>query len=283
VAKLPTEGPNRQAASTGGAYLREADAYRSLLPRSPIRSPEAYAVLVEGSTAAFLLEDLTPLRRVDQMDGLSGADAITVVAALARFHRFWTAELDRPGSILDRHEVRRSALSTIKHPALVEGLAIVRRRWPEVTPEQVDGFARLVAKAPELTAIFGAAGRSSAGGQATLCHGDPRADNLFFAADNTPVLFDWQQIAVQFPEADLAWLAATSLDPESRRRCDHDLVSSGDGDPDRYRLGFVLPGMAALMLAQRDAADPRAEQTILSSLQRIGTALVDFDVGAIAR
>ena len=80
------------------------------------------------------------------------------------------------------------------------------------------------------------------------------------------MLFDWQQIAVQFGEADLAWLMATSLDPEVRRAGHEDLVGAYGADIDRLRLGFVLPGLAALMLAQRTADHPRTRRFIATSL-----------------
>ena len=121
------------------------------------------------------------------------------------------------------------------------------------------------------------------GGQ-TLCHGDPRADNVVFAEDDRAVLFDWQQMAVQFGEADLAWLLSTSTTPETRRDVEADVIASyalarGQNAAttwERYRLGMVLPGLAVLFLAQRETADERTEQLIATSLERIGIAVDDL-------
>ena len=113
---------------------------------------------------------------------------------------------------------------------------------------------------------------------ATLCHGDPRADNLAFDRAGAPVVFDWQQLAVQLPEADLAWLAATSLTVETRRAVERDLVAGYGTTMDRYRLGFVLPGLAVLLLAQREIDSDRTAAFVAASLHRIATAVSDLDV-----
>jgi aminoglycoside phosphotransferase (APT) family kinase protein len=282
VAKLPADSANRDAAATIGAYDREDIAYRYLVPHSPIAAPVCFARIADGSTAAFLLEDLTGHRFVDQIQGLQAHDAAAVAEQLARLHRFWTSELTAPGNPVGRHNVRRATVSALSTERLEAGLGALRRQWAEIGDETVAAFAAVVNERERLVERFaaGMAG-SAAPGQLTLCHGDPRADNLCFGADGTPVLFDWQQIAVQFGEADLAWLAATSLEPDVRRRCEADLLDVYGGDADRYRLGFVLPGMAALMLAQRVADRPRTRRFIATSLRRIGTALDDHQVAKI--
>ena len=280
VAKLPTETANRDAAAASGAYLREDVAYRFLLPESPIATPRCYARLADGPTAAFLLEDLTANRFVDQLDGLSPADVIAVAQALARHHHHWIDALGEANNPVAAHNVREATVALLAPERLDTGLSCLRDHWPEVDQQAVDAFANVLANRERLVDLFTQAGSGSSG-VATLCHGDPRADNLCFANSGAPMLFDWQQIAVQFGEADLAWLAATSITPTVRRQCDEDLVTAGNGDWQRFRLGFVLPGLAALMLAQRVADHPRARTFIASSLSRIGAALADYDVASL--
>jgi hypothetical protein len=283
VAKLPTGNDNREAAKLGGAYRREATAYRSLLPDSPVRTPDVYAVAEADGLAAFLLEDLTPLRHVDQIDGLDPGDAIAVAQALARFHDWWRRRLRDPGNAADGAGIRRSTVSGFKLESLNAGLQALRHRWSEVGDDQTQAFADVVAKADHLIDLFGAAATDPVESTAgfTLCHGDPRADNLAFEDDGRPVLFDWQQLAIQFGEADLAWLGATSLEPVVRRRVDQRLVEAYGGSIDRYRLGLILPGLAALYLAQRQADHHRTRRFISISLERIGTALVDYEVAKL--
>lgn len=274
VAKLPVDNANRDVAATSGAYRREATAYEHLLPHSPIARPHLHALVMADDTAAFLIEDLTPLRHVDQLDGLDPVDTAAVVDALGRLHRFWRPGGDAPGRPDGELAVRRSTVAGFSLDAVALGVTVVRQRWTEVRPDEADTFARLVANAAGLIEAFTTASTSDP----TLCHGDPRADNLCFAGDGSAVLFDWQQIAVQFPEADLAWLMATSLDPEVRRSCADDILGDHGADIDRFRLGLVLPGLAALLLAQREAEHERTRRFISTSLRRIAGALADYDV-----
>lgn len=278
VAKLPVDNGNRTAAAASGAYRREAAAYDHLLPLSPVARPELHGGVVADDTAAFLLEDLTPLRHQDQLDGLEATDTAAVFESLGRFHRFWRTRVDTPGNIAERLAVRRSAVAGFSLDSVARGLAAVRDRWVEVEPAEVEAFANLVANAPALIDAFTA----ETALDATLCHGDPRADNLCFAADGSAVLFDWQQIAVQFAEADLAWLTATSLDPEIRRSCADEVLHDHGADADRLRLGLVLPGLAALLLAQREADQDRTRRFIATSLRRVAAALTDYEVATAA-
>ncbi len=282
VAKLPVDGPNGQAAIDSGAYRREALAYRELLVepladrRTVLATPEIYLVDEPGDgTTSLIMEDLSPQRAVDQLDGLAPSDAVLVATGLAEFHRSW-ANSDR----LDGLEVRRNTIAGLAPEALKAGLAALETTWAAVvTDQQRAAYARLVEAQPQLVDAF-------ATQPPTLCHGDPRADNLVFAGRagshhaDTVVLFDWQQMAVQFGEADVAWLSATSLDVDVRRRTDHRLVEAYGGSFDRYRLGLALPGLTVMLLAQRQAENERTRRFIATSLQRIAAAIDDLDVAA---
>lgn len=281
VAKLPVPGANGEAARTSGAYRREALAYREVLPHSPIAHPRAWAV-VDGSTGAadlglaegavaLLIEDLSDHRLADQLDGLDRADALAVARALAHFHQAW----DGPAELLGS-SVRRNTLAGLDPGALQAGLVAIEERWPAVLGRAERGaFTALVGARAGLIERFDAA-------PATLCHGDPRADNLaFHRHTDHPILFDWQQMAVQFGEADLAWLAATSLTAETRRQIEEELVEAAGGRFDRYRLGLALPGLAVLLLAQRELPSERAERFVAVSLERIAAAITDNETAEL--
>lgn len=267
VAKLPLGGPNGQAAAASGAYGREASVYRSVLGQSPIATPRVFAVTEPSPNHfALLLEDLTPLRSPDQLVGLSEPDALMIADSLGRFHRHWA---DRQ-SQLDRLQLRRQVLANINGGSVRSGLQQLRHRWSQhLDPGTLVAYEQLAASADDLADVVG---------PETLCHGDPRADNMAFNPSGEPILFDWQQVAVQPGEYDLAWLAATSLTTEVRRRSERDMVTAYNGHFDRYRAGFVIPGLMVLLLIQRQLPTPRLEKLATISLQRIGCALVDLDV-----
>ena len=272
VAKLPVGGPNGEAARRMGAYRREALAYREVLTSSPVAHPRAHSVLIDDDDgASFLLEDLTDRRLTDQLDGLADTDAVAVAEALARFHRAW-ASSDR----LARLPVRRNTLAALAPDALEAGLRALDERWHQVLgPDDRAVLTGLVKAHHGLVERFDDE-------PATLCHGDPRADNLAFErSDGRPILFDWQQMAAQFGEADLAWLAATSLTIADRRRIEAELVTAGGGDRDRYRLGLALPGLAVLFLAQRELPTERSRRLVAESLRRIAAAVADNETAAL--
>ncbi|MDH3680578.1 MAG: ecdysteroid 22-kinase family protein [Acidimicrobiia bacterium] len=275
VIKTPAPGPNGAAAISSGACSREALAYRRVLPASPVPFPHPYLVSTAGESASFVLEDLRRHRHVDQLDGLAPDDAASVAEQLARLHRHWSTSSD-----LQRLGVRRATPGALSPAALTAGLNALRLRWADASGGVIRAYEELVANRTELVTAFADAR------PLTLCHGDPRADNLAFRAGGDAVLYDWQQIAVQFGGADLAWLTATSLTPHLRRTIERDLLShyrtsAGELGWDDYRLGFVLPGLAVLLLAQREPTDRRSERFVATSVARIGTALDDLDVARI--
>jgi hypothetical protein len=276
VAKLPVDGPNGTAARASGAYAREALAYRELLDHSPVGHPRAWAVIetadADGPACRLLLQDLDDHRFADQLDGLEPDDAIAVAESLGRFHAAWAAS-DRLADL----DVRRNTVGGLPPTALEDGLRCLTERWGDVLDEAGRStFADLVDNRAALVERFGRA-------PATLCHGDPRADNLAFDPEHgEPVLFDWQQMAVQLGEADLAWLAATSLTVPARRAVERDLVDAGHCDLDGYRLGLALPGLAVLLLAQRELPNERSRRFVEVSLQRIAAALADNETARLA-
>jgi len=269
VAKIPTAGPNSIAAMKSGAYDREHHAYTQLLVSSEVQRPRLLATTRSDGKWSFLLEDLSGYRSVSQIDGLERADAVAVGEELAVLHREWG------GRDNVRLGVRGPTVEQLTPTALDLGIKALQQRWSDFLEDHsMSVFEDLLANRESLVRAF------SSQATPTLCHGDPRADNLVFDRNGRAVMFDWQQIAFQHGEADLAWLAATSLKPEVRKVVDNDLVESYGGSIDRYRLGFALPGLAVLLLAQRDAPDKRTQAFIAESLVRISTALIDFEVAS---
>lgn len=277
VVKQPDPGPNGVAAAASGAYQREAIAYRAVLPHTPVAAPRCWLIDEPGDQrASFVLDDLRPARLVDQLVGLTPGEAAAVVDQLAVLHRHWesTAALEDLG-------VRRATPALFAPEALARGVRAIADRWAGACGTLATGsLGRLLDRREPLVEAFGAAG------PVTLCHGDPRADNVAFRADGGAVLFDWQQLGRNIAQADLAWLAATSLEPEVRRAVEGELVerhaAAVGHDPAeahrRYRLGMVLPGLAVLLLAQRELATPRAARMVATSVRRISAALDDLHV-----
>jgi len=241
-----------------GAYDRERVAYASLLSRD-LPVPRCYDIIEVEHGPAFVLEDLTAHRAVDQIEGLSGEDALAVVDALVVCHT------GIPVSVAADLGVRSATPAGFSPESLTKGLALV--------PDG-DRFAQLLERRGELVARFGSLS------DPVLCHGDPRADNLVLGPQVK--LFDWQQIAIQTGEADLAWLMATSLSPMVRTVVEAEVVTryasavgrSADESWERYRLAMIVPGLAVLLLAQRSASG-RLQELVSVSIDRIASAAAD--------
>lgn len=280
--KLAVAGANGDAARRSGGYAREAFAYRELLPHLDVATPRCHDVIDDPLGPTFVLEDLSTNRVVDQLDGLDANDAAAVAEALGRLHAssITSAILDDP-SVGNR--LRSNTVGALDTHVLRAGLTTLEDRWGDaVDDDQRAAYRRLVDRHGEVAERFAAAGPP------VLCHGDPRADNLVFEGNlglGKPILFDWQQIARQPGVGDLAWLAATSLEPSVRRQVEptllhaYRLAGGAQLEVHDYRRGFALPGLAVLYLAQRDAADARTEAFIATSLRRVGHALVDWELG----
>jgi len=278
VVKHARRDANGEAAIAAGAYQREALAYETILPATAgIRRPHFHGAVRHSSGAVTLvLQDLTSHRAVDQVLGLAGRDALAVALALVELHQWWV----EPAK-LEALDVRRATPSKLAPEGLQAGLAAVKDQWgSHIDKSTLPVLADLVdQRQAAVHAFTGETGQ-------TLCHGDPRADNVVFDDVGAAVVFDWQQMAVQFGEADLAWLLATSTTAEVRREIEADVVATyaiaraQDAATTwrRYQLGMVLPGLAVLFLAQRQADTPRASQLVATSLNRIATAVSDLGV-----
>ncbi len=265
VVKMPRAGPNGDAARRSGAYDRERLAYSSLLiDKLPV--PHCFGISDTPDGPAIVLDDLTSLRFVDQLDGLHSSDVLAVVDSLAVCHR----SMDIRGA--DALGVRRNTPSTFSQEVLSRGLRSLPLAVGPIFASLLEQMDQRVAQFAALT-------------DPVLCHGDPRADNVAFddAADSpSAILYDWQQIAIQAGEADLAWLLATSVDAESRRMVEPLVMAryaqaSGRSLAEvmqRYRIAMVVPGLAVLLLAQR-RAEGRLGDLVRISIERIAAAVED--------
>lgn len=280
VVKLVANGANHESAIAIGAYAREALAYSELLPLHPQRTPRCYAaVLNDDGSYNFVLEDLSHGRSVDQVAGLSPQDAATLARSLGRWHSRDVSSAISTAA--DRLGVRGPTTAGLSAEGMRRGLDTLRSTWADTLSEtEIETFERLVARRHDLIDQFESL-------PASLCHGDARADNVMFEVDDEPVvLLDWQQVARQAAEADLAWMCATSLSPAARRDSEQKLIATfaeASNQPqsqtsDRYRSSLILPGLAVLFLAQRHIGSEQAKRFVQASLRRIAAAVVDHEL-----
>jgi hypothetical protein len=253
----------RQMDSAIGLFEREGRFYEHFADQVPIAAPKCFHV-GDGDTTPLLLEDLSLLRMGDQVIGISVTDAEALMINLAELHAaFWGSErLNEPWLL-----VHDSGL----YPQLVtqlvsSGASVLRERYADhVSDKVVDDIVRA---APNWGEIL----HTVSQGPQTLVHNDCRLDNVFFAADGTPVLIDWQVLSRTRGIQDVANLLAGSMSSEDLAvhwerlvRMWHDrLTAAGVGGYsldeaiDHYRQNVFFPlGAGMALLGEMDIGDGR--------------------------
>ncbi|MCE4266308.1 phosphotransferase [Rhodococcus globerulus] len=219
ILKRPsTDSSAAATAASLGAYEREARFYTELAPRTEVRVPRLFGTLdhARGSTAdTVLLEDLT--------EGFAPGD---------QFHE----------TSLPRIEGARHQLALLQAPFWNDpetaGLPWLHRRLGVPIPGILERMERswaaarstILADLPaDERACIDRFVRSAQGwaekpiGPNSLVHHDFRVDNLLFGP-NEVVAIDWQTIGWGPVMFDFAYLVGTSLEVESRRKLERDLV-----------------------------------------------------------
>jgi aminoglycoside/choline kinase family phosphotransferase len=164
-------------------------------------------VSVDGDTSEFVvvMEDLAGLRAVDQVAGMQVADAERAVDGLARWHATWwgraEALADAGLTVGLGDDIYKAVLPLV----FAEG-------WEKLGAElDIPGSIREVG--PRWTDAMPGLLDSLAEPPTTMTHGDYRADNLFFEADGSVAVLDFQLIGTGHGAYDLAYFVTQSLDP----------------------------------------------------------------------
>jgi hypothetical protein len=286
VVKLPVEGEMRAMIDGIGGYGREVVFYREIAAHLPVRTPRAYAAVQAADSTDFVLviEDLTDCEPVDQVAGLTLAQAEAAVDALAGMHAWsWT----RP-ELLDRYADRFWPVDSEPGSALQKQYGGL---FAHVWSARRDAFAELLGpNAQYVGDHFEELQPDLVGKLATprcLTHGELRADNLFFDSSGRPVLFDFQAAQQECGIRELQYLLGTSL-PEDVL-ADHeeallDRYTDGlhragvDYSPatahEQYRVATTYNLMWPVMACIRyEAASDRGRLTLEAMTRRLGAAI----------
>ena len=189
-------------------YIREVRFFENLADQSPIRVPRGYFGAVDEETSAFVqvMEDMGSMRIVDQNEGMSIDDAKRAIDELARWHAQWWGQAD---AVVDRGDA--VCLSDPVYPAVLP--MVFAEGWDKInaamTVHPVIGAVGPGWSDWMPTALAGLAGAPN-----TVIHGDYRADNILFDADDNVVLLDFQLTGRGSASYDLAYFITQSLAPD---------------------------------------------------------------------
>ena len=201
-------------------YQRELRFYREVAPTVGFGTAAMHAAIMgEGSTDFVLvMEDLSNLRPLDQLEGVGADDAVVAAETMAAFHAInWGADLsDLATTFLPfDNPIYRAALPDV----FTSGWDMTKARGGDLlTPEVIafgDAFGELV---PFFIDQVGH------GNDVTLMHGDWRADNLMMGDDGRMTVIDFQIVGTGVGIYDLAYFMSQSLEPEVRRASSETLI-----------------------------------------------------------
>ncbi|WP_420618996.1 aminoglycoside phosphotransferase family protein [Candidatus Poriferisocius sp.] len=252
--------------------------YTELRDQVPIATPHCHGADHFWRGFIVVLEDLADsgatLRR--STDTLSADQAASLLASLAAMHRQWWGRTESH-PWLARNPRRELKLGALLSPLLCRlGLWRVGSAVPEELHQPIARYARTRRGAQE----------AMSAGPTTLIHNDCHPGNQFVAADDRPGLIDWQLCRAGPWARDVAYLLATSLDPEMRRSAEKDLLADylrqlGPVAPDSdeawlaYRRNVVYAVEAMLVTAAVGVMMPKS--TSLALVNRAATAAADLD------
>jgi hypothetical protein len=231
IVKLPALDPAAVFTSTMlRMYIREVGFFERLADQVPVRVPAFHHGEVDEETSRFVvvMEDLSDLRSVDQLEGMAVEDVERAVDALAAWHaRWWRAADDLAATGLT------VSLGDPVYPAVLP--LVFGEGWQKMTSE-MDVAASIAAIGPRFSDAIAGLLRDLSQQPTTMLHGDYRADNILFDADGAPVLLDFQLIGTGSGAYDLAYFITQSLEPDVAEAHERRLY-------DRWRDGLRAGGV----------------------------------------
>ena len=256
----------------------EVGFYTELRDQVPIATPQCHGAGHLWRGFIVVLEDLTDSGATlrGSTDTLSVDEAASLLASLAAMHQQWWGRTESH-PWLDLNPRRELKLGALLSPSLCRlGLWRVGSAVPDSLRQPISRYAR--------NRRVGQA--AMAAGPTTLIHNDCHPGNQFVAADGRPGLIDWQLCRAGPWARDVAYLLATSLDPETRRSAERDLLADylnqlGPVAPTveeawlAYRRNVVYAVEAMLVTAAVGVMMPKSTSTTL--VNRAARAAADLD------
>jgi len=213
IGKFATDhAPTREMMAAMDAYEREVRFYRELAPEIGVGTPRCYFAHYDRAGGHFflLLEDLSPARSADIIEGLSFDQAKLVLEHISGLHARWWNRA---------HEQEWLAMSD----ALLETM---RARFVGSVPRFVERFGAVY---PEIARIASQLAELLSGDELlsglqepplTLAHNDLHLDNVFLPtqAGGRFALIDWQGLGFsRHGTTDVARILCMGMRPEVRR------------------------------------------------------------------
>jgi hypothetical protein len=291
VGKFAAADEQARTFMASSGYPNEVCFYRDFASRVTIRVPRcAHAAIDEDGWFTLLLEDLSPMRPGDQLQGCSVAQVEAAVRELVGLHApLWDAPV-----LKDHPQFSSSGLAdpTVLADAL-QGVVpgFIERYGHAFAPDEVAFYQRLA------TAARGWIEARPSG--RSLVHSDFRPDNLMFGTDDagrpTVAAVDWQGFGRGCAMSDVSFVIGNSLSVEDRRaneerivRGYHDaLVAAGvsgyswDECWDEYGRSLLSALMTTIFGAMYGVRSDRGDQMFVVMGGRHARQILDLGVDSL--
>lgn len=279
VVKLASADPGSLAMATAlRMYEVEVGFYRDLAPRlADLRVPKVYLAEHDRDAFTIVAEDLRDHRPGDALTAMTPAELSTAVRELVHLQApLWDSpELPALGWLSDPQRVHGffDVLAMSAEPFLT-------RFADHLEPDHVRLFEAAVPNA-------GAWARSWRS-PLVLQHGDYRADNFLWSPAGELAVIDFQTVRPAPPGLDLAYLLASAVPVDDRRRLERDLVAAhreglreqgvdyADGWRD-YCEGALYGVVLFAGGAGQVESTPRGDQMIAAGAARFAQMAIDLD------
>lgn len=289
IGKFPSRSAVSRATGVGfNLYMSEVGFYQCIAPTLKVRTPRAYFSDIDPITHDFtlMLEDLSPARGGNQLDGCSVADCMVAMKEAAAMHapRWGDPTLEEVAAFQTR--------ARIDEEQVIPALGSVSKSFVELFGGILEPQYLAVAEriAPVYTRIL----RDRNAAPRTVQHNDFRLDNVLFDVACVPgsmATLDWQTVTLGPGLVDVAFFIGGSLNIEERRanevgllRTYHDaLLANGvlnyswDQCWTDYRR-FSFQGMfTAIFSMVRVSRTDRGDAMFLKMARQHGQQIIDLN------
>lgn len=233
MGKFPSRDETARATGFGGsAYVTEWNFYRNLAHTVDVRAPRCHhaAFDLERTGFCLIMEDLVDSEQGDHFVGLNADEIALAIDQAVKLHapRWGDATLAHAAPTPSTIDERSDALQMIYSMLLPAFLDRLGSRLDPSIVGVCEDFGSGIKRWAQGT-----------GTPLTLAHYDFRPDNFLFA--RTPsappiVVVDWQTANEGLGMVDVAYVIASSCDPDRRPSIERDLVES-------YRRQLVATGV----------------------------------------
>ncbi len=219
VAKLPTSTEYHELAKAVSAYAREVAFYATVAPQCPLQTPIIHVAEINSDGVEFvlLMEDLGHLDNGDHLAGASFERVEQVVDQLALLHAW--------GWDLVARDAAHPAFTAIDSPVMVGLFTMgMAAGWEAYRPKArvaiPPGLSDLIdewpVKLPKMLAELK--------DPVTVVNGDLRVDNIFFDANGSPTIVDFQMTMHAAGIWDVAYVVGQGMSPQERAGRERQLI-----------------------------------------------------------